>query len=62
MFHTAITIGFERIVYGFTEDDTAVQEVCASVMGDVQLSKTVVVTLRSMDGTAQGMIYSYMYM
>ena len=54
--HAAATIGFESVIYTSTEDDTAVQEVCAVVMGGVQLGRTVVVTLRSMDGSAGGMI------
>ncbi len=47
-----MTIGFDNQVYESSEN--AVQEVCAEVMAPVQLGRSVVVTLRSMDGTAQG--------
>ena len=51
-----MTIGFKKLVYESSENDSATQEVCAIVMAPVQLApgRSVVVTLTSMDGTATG--------
>ncbi len=57
LFHfTVVTIGFKKLVYESSENDSATQEVCAIVMEPVQLApgRCVVVTLTSMDGIATG--------
>ncbi len=54
-----MTIGFKKLVYESSENDSATQEVCAIVMEPVQLDRSVVVTLRSMDGSAQGRLHKF---
>ncbi len=51
-----MTIGFKKLVYESSENDSATQEVCAIVMEPVQPApgRRVVVTLTSMNGTATG--------
>ncbi len=54
--YTAVTIGFENTEYESTEDDSTTQEVCAEVMGPIELApgRSIEVTLTSMDETAMG--------
>lgn len=47
-------IGFERPVYIAMENNNNVTEVCAVLMAPPSLARELVVTLQSMDGTAQG--------
>ena len=50
-----VTIGFDATAYTFTETDSTVsRSVSVSVQGSTTLARDVVVTLRTMAGTATG--------